>query len=58
MYKQVSSWNSRTFVILLSLVKEYDVGVRDVCKHKLNGDYSCPRQLQPLAEDLSIAGWS
>ena len=38
---------------LLSLVKEYVVGVWDACKH---GDDSCPSQLQSLAEDLQLAG--
>ena len=41
---------------LLSLVKEYVVGVWDVRKQKLYGDDSCPSQLQSLAEDLQLAG--
>ena len=40
---------------LLSLVKEYVVGVWDACKQKLHGDDSCPSQLQSLAEDLQLA---
>ena len=40
---------------LLSLLKEYIVGVWDVHKKK-NGDNSCPSQLQSLAEDLQLAG--
>ena len=39
---------------LLSLVKEYIVGVWDACKQKLYGDDSCPSQLQSLAEDLQL----
>ena len=42
---------------LLSLVKEYVVGVWDARKQKLYGDDLCPSQLQSLAEDLA-AGWS
>ena len=38
---------------LVSLMKEYVVGVWDACKH---GDDSCPSQLQTLAEDLQLAG--
>ena len=38
---------------LLSLVKEYVVGVWDARKHKLYGDDLCPSQLQE-----SAAGWS
>ena len=41
---------------LLSLVKEYVVGVWDARKQKLYGDDSCPSQLQSLAEDLQLAG--
>ena len=41
---------------LLSLVKEYVVGVWDARKQKLYGDDSCPTQLQSLAEDLRLAG--
>ena len=41
---------------LLSLVKEYVVGVWDVRKQKLYGDNLCPSQLQSLAEDLQLAG--
>ena len=41
---------------LLSLVKEYVVGVWDVRKQKLYGDDSCPSQLQSLAEDVQLAG--
>ena len=37
---------------LLSLVKEYVVGVWDAYKQKLYGDDPCPSQLQSLAEDL------
>ena len=39
---------------LLSLVKEYVVGVWDAHKYKLYGDDSCPSQLQSLAEDLQL----
>ena len=41
---------------LLSLVKEYVVGVWDTHKQKLHGDDSCPSQLQSLAVDLQQAG--
>ena len=41
---------------LLSLVKEYVVGVWDTHKHKLYSGDSCPSQLQSLAEDLQLAG--
>ena len=41
---------------LLSLVKEYVVGVWDARKQKLYSDDSCPSQLQSLAEDLQLAG--
>ena len=41
---------------LLSLVKEYVVGVWDACKQKVYGDDSCPSQLQSLAEDLQLTG--
>ena len=41
---------------LLSLVKDYVVGVWDARKQKLYGDDSCPSQLQSLAEDLQLAG--
>ena len=41
---------------LLSLVKEYVVGVWDARKQKLCGDDSCPSQIQSLAEDLQLAG--
>ena len=41
---------------LLSLVKEYVVGVWDVRKQKLYSDDLCPSQLQSLAEDLQLAG--
>ena len=41
---------------LLSLVKEYVVGVWDARKQKLYCDDSCPSQLQSLAEDLQLAG--
>ena len=41
---------------LLSLVKEYVVGVWDARKQKLYGDDLCPSQLQSLAEDLQLAG--
>ena len=41
---------------LLSLVKEYVVGVWDARKQKLYGDDWCPSQLQSLAEDLQLAG--
>ena len=41
---------------LLSLVKEYVVGVWDMRKQKLYGDDSCPSQLQSLAEDMHLAG--
>ena len=41
---------------LLSLVKEYVVGVWDARKQKLYGDDSCPSQPQSLAEDLQLAG--
>ena len=40
---------------LLSLVKEYVVGVWDVRKQKLYGDDSCPSQLKSLA--LRICSW-
>ena len=35
---------------LLSLVKEYVVGVWEASKQKLYGDYSCPSQLQSRLE--------
>ena len=41
---------------LLSLVKEYVVGVWDARKQKLYGDDSCPSQFQSLAEDLQLVG--
>ena len=41
---------------LLSLVKEYVVGVWDARKQKLYADDSCPSQLQSLAENLQLAG--
>ena len=41
---------------LLSLVKEYVVGVWDVRKPKLYSDDSCPSQLQSLAEDQQLTG--
>ena len=41
---------------LLSLVKEYVVGVWDARKQKLYGDDSCPSQLQSLAEYLQLTG--
>ena len=41
---------------LISLVKEYVVGIWDACKQKLYSDGSCPSQLQSLAEDLQLAG--
>ena len=41
---------------LLSLVKEYVVGVWDMHKQKLYGDDLCPSQLQSLADDLQLAG--
>ena len=40
---------------LLSLVKEYVVGVWDARKQNLYGDDSCPSQLRSLAEDLQLA---
>ena len=39
---------------LLSLVKEYVVGVWDARQQKLYGDDSCPSQLQSLVEDLQL----
>ena len=36
-------------------MKEYVVGVWEVCKQKLYGDDSCPSQLQSLSEDLQLA---
>ena len=41
---------------LLSLVKEFVVGVWEAHKQKLYGDDSCPSQLQSLAEDPQLAG--
>ena len=41
---------------ILSLVKEYVVGVWGAHKQKLYGDDSCPSQLQSVAEDLQLAG--
>ena len=41
---------------LLSLVKDFVVGVWDARKQKLYGDDSCPSQLQSLAEDLELRG--
>ena len=41
---------------LVTLLKEYVVGVWDVHEQKLYGDDSCPSQLQSLAEDLQLAG--
>ena len=52
----MSFGNIYKFDDLLSLVKEYVVGVWDVRKYKLYGDDSCPSQLQSLAEDLQLAG--
>ena len=44
------------FVHLLSLVKEYVVGVWETYKQKLYDDDSCPSQLQSLAENMQLAG--
>ena len=41
---------------LLSLVKEYVVGVWDARKQKLYGDDSWPSEIQSLAEDQQLAG--
>ena len=57
MFYIVSELWECNFDDLLSLVKDYVVGVWDACKYELYGDDSCPSQLQSLAEDLQPAGF-